>query len=309
MDYVLVLVAALAIDVVLGEPPSAVHPVVWMGRVISWQLKLHPRGKVTQFVYGVWMVLVTVALFAMPTYFLLVYIRDIHIALFVVVGAVLLKSTFSLRELHRAAMRVKRPLVDGDLSKARCEVKALVSRDTGTLEEQALVSCAVESVAENTSDSFVSPVFYFLLLGVPGAIAYRVCNTFDAMIGYHGEYEYLGKFAAKLDDVLNFVPARLCGVVTVLAACFSRKRAVRAWHVMWRDHGKTESPNAGWTMAAAAGALGIVVEKQGHYRLGDPLVPLGTAVIDQAAQIMWISAAVWSAFSIAVLGVVYVFVS
>jgi len=123
-------------------------------------------------------------------------------------------------------------------------------------------------VAENVSDSFVAPLFYFLFLGVPGAAAYRTVNTLDAIVGYHGRYEYLGKCAARLDDVLNFLPARISGVLLVAGAYFSRLRGRRAWRTMLRDHNTTESPNAGWPMSAMAGALGVRLEKAGFYRLG-----------------------------------------
>ena len=132
------------------------------------------------------------------------------------------------------------------------------------LPQPLLVSATVESVAENTSDSFVAPLFYFLLLGIPGAIAYRVVNTLDAMVGYHGEYEYLGKFASKLDDVLNFIPARLTALLLVVAAFLSKRSASASWRVALSDHSKTESPNAGWPMAAVAGALNVQLETVGH---------------------------------------------
>ena len=303
LEYLLILVLAVVLDIAFGELPNRVHPVAWLGKVISWQLKLRPKGKALESAYGALVVLFTVFFISMPVYFLLDYLRDVHVVLFVLVGAIILKGTFSLRELHRAALRVKSPLEEGDLSKARSQLGMIVSRNTGDLSEDAVVAATVESVSENTADSFVSPLFYFLLLGIPGAIAYRVCNTYDAMIGYHDEYEYLGKFAARLDDVLNFIPARLCGVVIIIAAWFSRKRAGQAWRVMWRDHGKTESPNAGWPMAAVAGALGVEVEKEGHYRLGDSLTTLSSGTIKQAIQIMWVSAAVWATICLTIKGI------
>lgn len=318
MEYVLILVVALALDVVLGEPPNRIHPVAGIGRIISWEMKLRPRGRAAQLLYGSLAVLVTAALFSTAAYFLLEYLRDIHIVLFVLVGAVLLKFTFSLRELHRAAMRVKHPLDKGDLPKAREQVGMIVSRETSDLEEGSVVSATVESVGEGIVDSFIAPLLYFLILAaipgvalvaIPAAVVYRICNTFDSMVGYRGEYEYLGKFAARLDDVLNYVPARLAGFAVVLAAWIARRRAAQAWRVMWRDHGKTESPNAGWTMSATAGALGIQVEKEGHYRLGESMVSLSTDTIVQATQILWVSAAVWSAFALVIVGVISVVTS
>jgi adenosylcobinamide-phosphate synthase len=302
LEYVFIVLIALAFDLAFGELPNRLHPVAGLGRIISWELKLAPKGKLGQLGYGTFIVLATVALLAVPVYLCLAYLRDVNTLLFVLVGAVILKFTFSLRELDRAAMRVKVPLEADDLPEARRQVGMIVSRRTGDLEEASVVSATVESLGESIVDSFVSPLFYFLLLGIPGAVAYRVCNTFDSMIGYRGEYEYLGKFAARLDDILNSLPARLAGLAIVVGAWFSRRSAGQAWRVMWRDHGKTESPNAGWTMAATAGALGVELEKGGHYRLGDALVPLSADTILQAARMMWVSAAVWSLLCIAIIG-------
>jgi adenosylcobinamide-phosphate synthase len=156
----------------------------------------------------------------------------------------------------------------------------------------------VESAAENVCDSFVAPLFYFLLLGVPGAIAYRIANTYDAMIGYHGKYEYSGKFAAWLDDVANFLPARLSALAIIVAAWLCRKDVSQAWHIMLRDHKKTESPNAGWTMSAVAGALGVQLEKIGHYKLGDNHHALSLDTIDDSSQIVMMAALIWSLLSL-----------
>jgi adenosylcobinamide-phosphate synthase len=242
----------------------------------------------------------TIALFALPAYFLLSYLMGLNMVAYVLVAAFLLKSTFSLKELHRVAFRVEGFLERGNLSKARVEMKGLVSRDTSKLDEPHLVSATVESVAENTSDSFIAPLLYFLLFGVPGAIAYRVVNTLDAMAGYHGEYEYLGKFAARLDDGLNFIPARLSGLLMVAAAYLCRRDGKDAWRVMLRDHGKTESLNAGWPMSAAAGALKTRLEKVGHYSLGNANNPLSPQLIFSGIRLMEISALLWIGFCLIV---------
>lgn len=294
MENIIVLPLALAIDLTIGEFPRIIHPVVWLGEVISLELKVAPRqGQRAQLVYGAGMVILTIALFSLPPYFLLTYLRGANTVAYVVVAALLLKSAFSLKELHRAALRVKGFLEESKLDEARIEASSLVSRDTRRLDEPHLVSATVESAAENASDSLVAPLFYFLLLGVPGAIAYRVANTFDARIGYHGECEYTGKFAARLDDVLNFVPARVSGLLIIIAAWLCRLDGAGAWRVMTRDHGKTESPNAGWPMSATAGALRTKLEKVGHYSLGDSNNPLSPPLISSGIKLVGISALLW----------------
>ncbi len=154
------------------------------------------------------------------------------------------------------------------MEKARGETGLIVSRDVRELDKPALISAVVEMTSESLTDSIVAPLFYWIIFGLPGAIAYRVINTFDAMIGYHGRYEYLGKFAARADDVLNYIPARISGLLLVAAAFTTGADGRQAWSIMRRDHGRTESPNAGWTMAAVAGALGVELEKRDFYRLG-----------------------------------------
>ena len=294
MESIIILLLALAIDLTIGEFPRPLHPVVGMGKVASLGLRIAPRqGRWAQLIYGAGLVILTIALFALSAYFLLSYLRGLNTVAYVVVAALLLKSTFSLKELWRAALRVKRFLDGGNLSRARVEMKALVGRDTSQLDEPHLVSATVESVAENTSDSFVAPLFYFLLFGLPGAIAYRVVNTLDAMIGYRGEYEYLGKFAARLDDGLSFIPARLSGLLIVAAAYLYRKDGRNAWRVMLADHGNTQSLNAGWPMSAAAGALRTQLEKVGHYRLGSANSPLSPQLILPGVRLMVVSALLW----------------
>jgi adenosylcobinamide-phosphate synthase len=306
VENLLILPLALAVDLVFGEYPRRLHPVVWLGQVISWQLKLAPRkNNKAQFVYGILIVLLTVALFTVPVYFILSYIRGVSMIVYVLVAAVLLKSTFSLRELYQAAQKVKRRLAAGEMREARKEVGYLVSRDTRRLGQRHLISAVVEMEAESVTDSVVAPLFYWLLLGVPGAVAYRVINTLDSRIGYHGQYEYLGKFATRLDDVLNYLPARLSGLLLVISAYLGRLNGSRAWQIMQRDHARTESPNAGWTMSAAAGALEVQLEKPGCYRLGNDSQPLALSAITANLRLVVLSSLVWFGMCVGITGVHY----
>lgn len=294
MENIIVLLLALVIDLALGEPPRPVHPVVWMGKVISFLEKGNrlqsPRF---QFAYGVVLALATVGLFTAATYFLLFYLKGLNSVIYIIVGAWLLKATFSLKGLRQAALKVKRLLVADKLDEARFELRALVGRDARDLPQPLLVSATVESVAESTGDGIVAPLFYFLLFGIPGAIAYRAVNTLDSMVGYHGQYEYLGKFAARMDSVMNFIPARLAALLLVLAASISRRDARQAWRVALSDHARTKSRNGGWPMAAVAGALNVQLEKVGYHRLGRANAPLVPATIDASLSLMQIAALAW----------------
>jgi adenosylcobinamide-phosphate synthase len=295
MDVLLILLLALAIDLVLGEPPGVVHPVAWMGKVVSFLIRGGSgHSPKLQFLYGLGVVLVTVGIFAVPVYFILFYLKSLSLVAYVILAALILKSSFSLKGLRRSALRVRNLLAEDKLAEARFELRSLVGRDTSKLDKSLMVSATVESVAENECDSFVAPLFYFLLLGVPGAIAYRVINTIDAMIGRRGEFEYLGKFAARLDSVANFIPARITAIIIVLAACLRKRNASGAWRIMLRDRRRTESPNAGWTMSAIAGALGVQLKKVGYYKLGDNHHSLSLSTIDASLQIVMTTALIWS---------------
>jgi adenosylcobinamide-phosphate synthase len=209
-----------------------------------------------------------------------------------VVEALALKSMLSLRGLARTALTVRDDLARGDLGAARAAVgRDLVSRPTAMLDAGQVASATVESVAENLTDAFLAPVLCFVVFGLPGAVAYRVINTADAMIGYReGALLYFGRVAARLDDVLNLVPARLAALALVAAATSGRADGLRALATMRRDHGRTASPNAGWTMAAMAGALGVTLEKPGSYRLGDGPSPTPDHII-RAVHLMAVAAA------------------
>ena len=310
MELLLILLLALALDLLLGEPPRPIHPVVWMGKIISFWERLAPAkhreesSKWSQLIHGAGVALLTTAIFASTAYFLLFYVNELSPIAYIIVGALLLKPSFAFRELRRATLDVKKLLADDNLQDAQSKLSALVSRETRTLERPALVSATIESVAENLSDSFVAPIFYFLIFGVPGAIAYRVVNTLDAMIGYHGKYEYLGKAAARLDDILNFIPARISGILLVIAARFCQKDSKNAWQIMLRDHGKTESPNAGWPMGAMAGALRTRLEKAGCYSLGEVNTTLSPQLIASGVKLVDTSALLWVSLYL-VTGVTY----
>jgi len=291
MELLLILLLALVIDVLFGEPPRPIHPVIWVGKVTSLVGRIAPaRGTGAQLAYGGIMTLLIILAFALPVYFFLSFLHDLSSVAYILLAALLLKTTFALRELRQVALRVKTSLAEDNLEEARGNMSALVSRNTQDLGKPELVSATIESTAENICDSFIAPLFYFLLLGVPGAMAYRVVNTLDAMIGYHGKYEYLGKFAARLDDALNFIPARISALLLVIAAYLCREDGKSAWRIMLRDRAKTESPNAGWTMSAMAGALRTRLEKKGCYVLGDSNSPLSPQLIGSGIKLLDISA-------------------
>ena len=266
-----VLILAVAIDLGLGDPPNALHPVAWFGRFVQALERRAPRDNPrAEMFYGAGIVTSGVALSAFPAFVIERFYKSRKPnVLGVLILAIALKMTFAWRALIQAGASVQRDLESERSDRARSDLRALVSRDTTQLESSHLAAAAIESLAENASDSFIAPLFYFTLFGLPGAFVYRAVNTLDSMIGYHGRYEYLGKVAARLDDGLNLIPSRITAVLIVIAARFADGKARRAWRTMLRDHAKTASPNAGHPMSAMAGALDVRLEKVGHYRLNE----------------------------------------
>ena len=258
-------ILAFVIDTIIGDPHSKFHPVALIGRLISFLERLYYNkedGNNKKFFYGA--VLVLLVLFI--TYDVAAGI--IQLAYFIpwewgveLVEALLLAFTISPKSLAKAGRGIYALLITGELEKARKQVGWIVGRDTDKLDEAEIARATVETIAENTVDGIVAPLFFFVLGGVPLAFLYRAANTMDSMLGYKNEkYLYFGKAAAKLDDVLNYIPARITGVLFVIAASLLGFDAKNALQMMRRDADKHPSPNGGYAEATMAGAL--------HIRLG-----------------------------------------
>jgi len=266
-----VLVLAMTIDLVLGDPPNRYHPVAWMGRWLHGLRQFSPTtGRVWPFAYGAFAVVGSMVGWALLGKILLQVMQRMPWPVVVVGEALLLKTTFALRGLCRAAEAVHDPLVRDDLPTARQQLRwHLVSRETTALSCTQVAAATIESVAENASDGLLAPLFYYGIGGLPAAVGYRFLNTADAMWGYRDEArEWLGKPAARLDDLANLIPARLTALAFLLAAPFCGGRLQQGWHCWRRDAGATTSPNAGHPMSAMAGVLGVELEKVDQYRLG-----------------------------------------
>lgn len=286
----LVIILALLIDLIFSEPPDPVHPTVWMGRLIA-MLKPKAKGKSpkAEKFKGSLLCLFVTASFVLPTYGILYLVRQFFgVWAYVAVAAVMLKMTFSLRGMSHYTMPIAKAIEMGRTDEAKKWLPFIVRRNPETLSQGQIISAAVESIGESTVDGITSPLFYFALFGVPGAVAFRVINTLDSMVGYKDrEHVNIGWFSAKLDTIVNYVPARLTALLMILAAVILHKDWRGSWRVLKRDKGKTESPNAGWPMSAMAGALGVQLEKPGFYRLGDgKITELSPKHIPQALCLM-----------------------
>ena len=284
---IIIFLSAVIIDLIIGEYPSRIHPTVWIGKTISLAEKLAPKGRTLPFIYGLFLTICIPACWWSIANLLGTISQNTNSVLYVLIGAMLLKSTFSIKMLFQVARRMAKLVDSNSIDEVRTGLRALVSRDVAELSLEEATAATVESVSENLTDSIVAPMIAFALFGLPGAFAYRAINTLDSMIGYHGRYEYLGKASAKFDDVINWVPSRVTAILLVIGSIFlPGQKASNAWRIMWRDHRATESHNAGWTMSAMAGALGISLIKVGFYRLGDASKPIQPQDIKRTLQSM-----------------------
>jgi adenosylcobinamide-phosphate synthase len=280
------LAAAYALDLSFGELPNAVHPVAWMGRGIAVGRAFALQGgSLAQLARGAFVALAIPAAWAMVAWAASRSLDRLGLA-GVVGAALLLKPTFAVRALGQAALRVRDALDAGDIQAARRALSSLCSREAAALGGDALIAATVESVAENASDSIVAPLFFYALFGLPGAVFYRCVNTMDSMMGYRGRLEYAGKASARLDDLLNLLPARITAALLLVAGGLMALDVRAGLRVLWRDGARTESPNAGRPMAAMAGLLGVRLAKEGHYALGDARRPLATADITLAWRVV-----------------------
>jgi adenosylcobinamide-phosphate synthase len=272
IDSVLILLFALLIDSIFGEVPDRVHPTVWMGKVITF---LKPRIKdvnpTDEKLNGILLALFVIALFAVPAYVIIFLTRQFLGWLpYIIVAAVLMKMTFALKCMSEYTVPIAKAIEKNDLDKAKSLLHYIVRRDPATLSERHVLSAAVESIAESTTDGVTSPFFYFAIFGVPGAFAYRVVNTLDSIVGYKNQANVnIGWFSANLDTIANYVPTRLTAILIVASAMLSGENWRQSWRIIRRDRGNLTSVNAGWTIAAMAGALSTQLEKPGAYKLGD----------------------------------------
>lgn len=304
---------AMLLDRLFGEPPGKIHPVAWMGRYLGWAGRgLPARPPASAFLGGLlrWCAGASIfaGLFALAAWAL----AQLPAWLAVVGTALLLKPLFALHMLLDEVRAVEAALAEG-LDAGRRRLAFIVSRDTTQLTEAEVRESALESLSENLSDSVVAPLFWFALLGLPGAALYRFANTADAMWGYRGEWEWAGKWAARVDDVLNFVPARLTALLLMVVGSVlegpapsgplpeeggpqrtARRPSLHRSFSIAREARKTPSPNSGWPMAAFALGLHIRLGKPGVYVLNPGGIAPGPEEIKRglrmAGRAGWISA-------------------
>lgn len=298
------LAAGYALDLVLGDPHAWPHPVRWIGGLIAWLeprlRRAFPDTPAGRRRAGRLLVCLVVLASCAACALVMQLAWLVSPLLAFLVGAVISYWMLATKCLKDESMAVYRALEDGGLSEARKAVSMIVGRDTAGLTDAGVTKAAVETVAENASDGVVAPLFYLALLGPVGGVAYKAINTMDSMVGYKNErYLDFGRAAAKLDDVVNFVPARIAGALMCAAAALCGYDGAGAWRVFRRDRLAHTSPNSAHTEAACAGALGVQLAGPNYYggvlvekpTLGDDTRPVEHADIRRANRLLYATSA------------------
>ena len=284
VDAVLIVVLALLIDRFIGEVPNSIHPLRWMGNLLgAIDRRIKNRGTRMTSVLGFLSYLLVFILFSGIGLFLTTLCRyyvsdlvspEVGEVLWIIVTAFIFKISFAIFSFRKHCDPIRKDLDEGRVEDAAAKVQMIVSRNTKGMDAEHIASSCCETVSENLVDSVYSPVLYFGLFGIPGAVMFRCANLMDAMWGYLNEkYGRLGFFPAKFDDVLGFITSRASPYFVALAGMIM--------HMDWRaavpaakaEHTKTPSPNSGWSMTAVAAVLGISMEKKGVYVMGTGPMP------------------------------------
>ncbi len=310
---------SLIIDLFYGELPTKIHPVVIIGKIIAFFknifIKYHNRWS------GFFTTLFTIVISCLILS-VVMFISSVNEYLFIIIFSIVLSQTYSIKMLLSTAKDIENDLKQ-DLNKARQSVSYLVSRDTDELTESFIVSATIESMTENITDSYVAPVFYFIVVSIIFMILnidyymillfvpfiYRISNTLDAMLGYTtDELIDIGFIPAKLDDFLNYIPSRLSGLFVVLSAYLLRYNGNNAFKIMKRDARKCPSPNSGYTMASTAGALNIQLVKKDTYILGDNTNEINVSDISKAIKLTSLTIALFTIFILIIMTIFYMII-
>jgi adenosylcobinamide-phosphate synthase len=281
-EIILIICFSISMDYLLGEPPKSIHPVVWIGKIINFftcQIKKRNNKENNILSEKTWGSILAVSLITtIGTISYLITLLAFYMLgtiAFVLLSTFILKSMFSIKSMDKHITDILVDIEKSDIEKARIDLAKIVSRDTKALSEEKILSACIECTSESFVDGILSPLFYYGILNIPGATIFRVVNTLDSMIGYKDKYyKDIGWMSAKMDTIMNLIPARISIVFLVTSSLILNLDWKNAISTCKRYGRSTESLNAGIPMSVIAGALRIQLEKVNHYRLGDMLEPI-----------------------------------
>ena len=296
LESVVIVAFALLLDFLVGDPKTKYHPTAWIGKLIASLVPFTKSNSVRKELIGgillVSVIVVTVCtvLVVLDVGISLLTIDIVSLIVSIAIGSILLKTTIAIKGMQKHALAVVNAVEEGDLDSARNHLSMIVKRDTKNLDKNHILSGVLESVSENTVDGVTGPLFYYAIFGLPGAFVYRAINTIDSMVGYKTTlFKNVGWFGAKCDTILNYAPSRLTGLVMILGALILGYNWKESLYIMRRDSRKLESPNAGFPMAALAGALGTRLEKMNYYTIGNGSIEFTKSHIISAITLMKVS--------------------
>ena len=275
LESVIIIGFAILLDLILGDPKNRYHPTAWIGNLIGTiTTRIRNENQNLEKFSGIFIILIpisisTIILIGLQYGIDFINIEFLSILVSLISGIILFKLTIAIKGMERHALAVLDAVEKNELNKARTNLSMIVKRNTKNLDKNHILSGTLESLSENIVDGITGPMFYFAIFGLPGAFAYRIVNTVDSMVGYKTQmFKNLGWFGANCDNILNYIPSRLTGLTIVLGSMLLGYDWKNCYEIFKRDGKKTDSPNAGYPMAAFAGALGTKFEKLEHYSLG-----------------------------------------
>lgn len=325
LDRIIVIAAAFLLDMICGDPHWLWHPVQGIGLIIKYVEAFLRRvfrinaereaDNIRKRVAGVIMVILVIAISLVPVCLILYLAGRINRYVRLGVEIIICYQMLAARSLCVESMKVYYALRDGTIEDARTAVSMIVGRDTASLNEEGVTKAAVETVAENTSDGVIAPLFYMALFGVYGAFVYKAINTMDSMTGYKNDhYIYFGTCAAKLDDIANFIPARLGALLMVAASYLTGLDGKGAWRIFKRDRYNHASPNSAQSEAVCAGALSVELAGDAYYfgklykkkTIGDHIRDICPEDIKRANKLMYVTSILMVILCIAVIFVLMI---
>lgn len=314
--HILALILGFLLDLAFGDPRWLYHPIRLIGNLIAWAEKpfraVFPKSEKGELTAGVFFAVFVVAVSTAVPALVLFLAAKLSIWLAFALEVFWSFQILAAKSLKTESMRVYEALKEGELEKARKAVSMIVGRDTERLTEEGVAKAAVETVAENSSDGVVAPLIFLAVGGPVLGFFYKSVNTLDSMVGYKNDrYLYFGRFSAKLDDVLNFIPARISGLLLVTESPLAGLDVKGAWRIFKRDRKNHASPNSAQTEAAAAGALGVQLAGDAWYfgklykkpTIGDALRPVGYEDIRRVNRLMYAAVCLALALAAAAAGI------
>jgi adenosylcobinamide-phosphate synthase len=289
LHFISILLISILFDLMLGDPKNKIHPVAWLGKYINYFVpKIKNDGnKQYEKKNGILFTTLTITFFAVIIQLALVYLYHINFLLMMILSIFILYSVIAIKGMEKHINAITKALQKNDIENARTNLSMIVSRNTRSLDEQHILSGAIESIADSIVDGILSPIFYFSLFGPTGAFIFRVINTLDSMIGYKESYfENIGWLAAKADTYANYIPSRIAAVLMILAANINNADWKNSITIFRKERNYTISVNSGHPISVLAGALRIRLEKVDHYSIGEPFEKISIDKCKMAIKIM-----------------------